>query len=537
MQARPSRQAAVLVVFSIIALAVASLWRLWEQDIWWQIRAGRDLAASWRFPVADEWSYSARGGEWLNIQWLSTLILHGVHRLAGVTGLILLRGLLAGLLALFVARVAWRGSGRAGVALALMPVVWLACAYRLQVRSDTFVLVVFAVLIDVATGPAPARTRRAAGVAAVLLAANLHAGTAPFVTGAAVAFLLADWRGWRQDLGWLIATAGAFLVTPYHVEVLPVLWRHVWYASANLIENPDHRQLSWRRFDARLHGFTAWAWLALVTAATVVGTFAPRLAQAWRRRPWALLVLLGLAAMSIDRDRVVPYAALFAVPAVAALLAKLARPGLVAALCWLFVPVQLLVFPARWGFGEDDRIDPVGAVAWINQQHPHGQILHLMGEGNYLLGHTEYPVFVDTRESMYRDLQRTYVDMVNVPETMAQVIARYDVRTVLFPRSFFQLPFRGQPRRASFFPKRDWALVYFDPGWIVLVRRTPEHAAMIAREEFVFLVPYLAPDVYPELPGRTAETDAQYSAELTRCLSRQPTSAFCRAAERVWHGE
>ena len=525
-----------LVTTGAVILGGACCWRLWEQDVWWQIRAGHDLVATLRLPAGEEWSYTSRGKPWENIQWLATVVLWAVHAIGGVTGLIVLRGLLAAALALFIGRTAWRISGKATVALALIVVAWLACAYRIQVRPDTFVLVVFAALVDLWTSNATPHRKRTVTFGLIVLAANLHAGTAPAVAGVAVALLAASWRSVRSEIGWLVAFPLACLFTPYHVEFVPILWRHLFVGDYS-IPNPDIRPLSWERFQVARFGFTATAWAVLVVLALVVRSmpqgFAPRTPSPWRRGPWSMAALVGLTVMSIRHDRIVPYSAIFAVPLVAALLAGRGRRavGAIASICWLLVPLQLWVFPARWGFGEDARIDPVFAVAWIHENAPQPNILHLAGEGNYLLGHApEYPVFIDTREAPYRALEDTYAKMVDQPEVMQAVIERWGIQTVLLPMSWFRVPYQGQWRRAVFLPKKSWALVHFDARWVVLVHRTDANGPLIEKFEYHFLVPYLPTDSFAKRVDGTAESAQRLRDEVERCLGVWPDSPLCNAA-------
>merc|ERR1719444_394994 len=76
---------------------------LWEQDVWWQLRAGDELWQTWRLQRQDEWSYTAYGAEWYNIWWVATLIISAVHSIGGVAGLVVFRGCLASLYVFLVA--------------------------------------------------------------------------------------------------------------------------------------------------------------------------------------------------------------------------------------------------------------------------------------------------------------------------------------------------------------------------------------------------------------------------------------------------
>jgi hypothetical protein len=53
-----------------------------EYDIFWQIRAGREIFESGQVQTMDTWSFTAKGAPWYNFQWLSCLVCYLVSRLA-----------------------------------------------------------------------------------------------------------------------------------------------------------------------------------------------------------------------------------------------------------------------------------------------------------------------------------------------------------------------------------------------------------------------------------------------------------------------
>ena len=80
-----------LAVAILAALGAATGWQLWEQDVFWQSRAGGEILAGQGIQTIDTWSLTANGRPWLNTQWLATVLIHLVHAGYGITGLIGLR--------------------------------------------------------------------------------------------------------------------------------------------------------------------------------------------------------------------------------------------------------------------------------------------------------------------------------------------------------------------------------------------------------------------------------------------------------------
>lgn len=541
----PCRGRWALVVAVVVLGAAATTWRLWEQDVFWQVRAGRELVATWHWPTEDTWSYTAAGGPWHNFQWLSTLLLAAVERVGGIAGLVLLRvGAVALLLGLALMGMRAVRQRNAWLTAALAGLLWLGCARRFQVRSDFFVTLAFAALLAVDLAPWSWRARRLAFVGLVVLAANLHPGTAPFVQLAALVCIARDKHGspWRREAVPIAAVLAGLFVTPYHVHVLPYLWQHLFYSAYQAVPNPDHQPLmvasSWSGRNAL--GPAAWLILMLAAGAMAVRRLHASDRTAVLREGGTLALLALLAGLTLNRDRVLPYATIFAVASIGrfwpegqvARVQRVVGIGL-AALVWLVaIPLWLSRPAVQFGLGLDARLHPVGAAGFIAKHGLRPQVLHFQGEGNYLLyALPDTPVFLDTRESMYASLAPIYRDMVNDPELMNAVMDRHQVNTVLLPESFLLTPWRdGTSRRAAFFPKRSFALVYFDEHYLLLARRIPEHAALIAAHEYQYLLPYRDPTAYLSTQGRTPERDLVFQREVERCRREVPSLLHCQVA-------
>ena len=138
--------AALAVLLPALAALIANLSSV---DLAYQLRAGGEILDGLGIPRSDTWTYTAFGEPWLDQQWGAQVILAAVYRLAGWTGLVVLRavlvGALIGLVFLFcrlrgadVRRAAW---------LALAGFVVSAVA--LGLRPQLFGMVLFALVLVV----------------------------------------------------------------------------------------------------------------------------------------------------------------------------------------------------------------------------------------------------------------------------------------------------------------------------------------------------------------------------------------------------
>src|SRR5688572_32792285 len=83
------------VALPVLAALLASLSSV---DLAYHLRAGDEIIASGSIPRVDTWTFTAEGLPWVDQQWGSQIILSTVFRLAGWTGLALLRAALVGVI-------------------------------------------------------------------------------------------------------------------------------------------------------------------------------------------------------------------------------------------------------------------------------------------------------------------------------------------------------------------------------------------------------------------------------------------------------
>lgn len=533
-----------------LALGAACAWTVTEQDIFWQIRAGEDLVRLRAFPQIDSWSFTAAGKPWWNVQWLSTLLFAALYHLGGAPALVLGRVALVacwmGVLAATIRAVVPRARVLT-TCLTLLPLFWTALSFRLELRSDTLVFVVFA---EIVRRFHRGTLRRWQLPCFVMLAANLHVGTAPFVSALAIYLTLLDHRSsWRSTLGLTLASCAALFVTPYHVRVLTHWTRHFFYSAHTTMYNPDHQPLAWRHFEPSVFGLHGWAWLALSTLAVIgfLATPPRRSAQipanvmgcrdARRERWLGVLGFVLLTAMCANRLRVLPYQLMFLTPHLARtltrLIAKIPRAHTLAtagAAIAVSVTVHELTHgKLEYGLSLSPRMYPIGSAAFIAREQLTPNLFQTFAFGAYTVyALRDYKDFVDTRETMFDGLQTEILEAYASPALTQRMMDRYgiNVSMVPIPKTALVAGLGYRNAITEYLPKEQWALVYFDDISVVVVRRIPEHASVIERHEYRYLYPNLPPGNFLRMRPDASKL-ARYREEVERCLHDEPTNAFC----------
>jgi len=544
---------AIGVILAVV-FGAASLWEITEQDIYWQIRAGDELLRSLHFPEVDTWSFAAKGKPWMNFQWLSTILFRAAF-VFGPTGLVLARGLavlslflvLAGLVRAHASKTpAWFAE------LTLLPLAYLATAFRLQLRSDTLVFIVFAFVLAWRSVRASDPKSPWVYVGAVVLAANLHPGTSPFVMVASGWALYTSEMPVRRTLAFFGALVPACFIAPYHLHVIPFWKRHFFYFEEQVLTNPDHQ-----RFDPTIHldvsrsGVAGVVWVALsilVTVALLVS-----LGQAWGRSQSraravvALVIFAGLSWLCRDRIRAIPYQVIFGLPFAAKLFgtvwASMEKRRTVALLRWA-VPtaVAIVLFPYHLvttkmviAFRESPSMYPIESVGFIRKNAIRPNLYHTFAYGAYVVWYLrDQPDFVDPRETPFRELEQDYLKAYASPEHAQMLYERFGVNATLVPIPKTALiPGMGyRDLIEEYMPREKWALVYWDDISVLVVRRIPEHAHVIAEHEYKYLRPNLPPGNFLVSGTRKREEVRAFGREVERCLAERPADAFCKASER-----
>jgi hypothetical protein len=467
----PAAATVAAVAFLAAAVLPGATWPLVDGDVWWHIRAGREIVATGRVPDHDTWSLAGSGREWISQDWLANVALAAAHGLGewGPTLLSLTFGLLVvATFALLFAAVRLHGRGRAGP---LATTAWLALGLLvagpvLGVRVQVVDLTLTAVVVWVLWRYLADRRRRwlAALPAVAAVWVNLHAGfPLLFLAGGGVVVgevldrLLGRRAGeeplaWRQigELGVALAVAAAALaLNPNGVAMYgyPLYTLGIGSLGAYILE--------WSRPDpATLPGQLLAVFVCLAVVPTLL--FARS-----RLRTADALMLVGLTAMSLLAVRFVlvagPIGSAIAaatltpvlaetrigrrLTAIGASLGRAPAGGRAAVNVGLCVVVVVLgtsvafarVAPSaqRTAISEEA---PVAAVRWIVEHEPGATVFNRYEWGGYLgFVRPGEPVFIDGRADVYGDaIIRRYAQTILLEIDPRAELDRYGVDAVLF---------------------------------------------------------------------------------------------------------
>lgn len=467
-----------------------------DTDTWWHLAAGRQTLESGHILQTDLFSHTRYGSPWVNHSWLSQVVLYWLFAHFSYAGLGLwMATVVTAAFVLVYLQMEGDPFTRAFIlilAAATSAVVWIA---RPQLLSFLLTAVVAYILYLFKWR----RVNRLWLLPPVfVLWVNLHAGyalgfmvLAAFVGGEVLNWLLVpvapaqdpilDWRGIGLVIGMTALSALLLVINPnttrmwtYYLDTVRIgvlqdfiqewrspdfhpLYTHpfIWLLLATLAA----MGLSGRRVDGSDLALVGMFAYASLLAGRNFGPFALVTAPVLSRHVTPILYRIAAALQGIGIRLFFSAPPPFSARRGAANLLLLA---LIVALAVVKIRIPLTV-----AFNEQEQRKglPVGAVEWIRQHHPAGEMFNPYNWGGYLIWALwpDYRVFVDGRTDLYGDaLLRRYLQVQLGRPGLQETLAEYNIHLVL------TYPDDGLSQQLAC--SGEWRKVYRDEVAVVWVR-------------------------------------------------------------------
>jgi len=263
----PSR----IVAFAVFAAIPVKLLarRLEDPDLWWHLKTGALIVRNHAIPAVDPYSYTAPGKPWIVQEWLSEVILYGIHKAFGLYGILFYRAIVVLIVYVLVARLLVRRMGSGMGTWALLGLTAFAGAINWTERPNLLSFLLFVVTLTLLE-------RRDRWIwwflPLAVLWSNLH-GMVVLGIGLVALVALVEWlkilarwpgadRTWAMRLGLVSLTGiGAAFLNPYG----PGLFVHA-FRLIRLVQNFVGE---WASPDFHQSGQIVFMVLVLVTVAVL----------------------------------------------------------------------------------------------------------------------------------------------------------------------------------------------------------------------------------------------------------------------------
>jgi tetratricopeptide (TPR) repeat protein len=481
--------AAALTLLTILVCMT----RYADYDLWWHLKLGEQIFATWRLPSLDSFSYTVAGRHQFTGEWLADLLIYLTYQGGGFLGLNLLKAalLLATFRLLYLQMMESMPEKRGAVVAAMVTLVLVlfAVRFRLFVRPYLFSLPLLAATLHLLG------KRHTAGKGIYLLPplmlvwANMSVGAVfgLFALGVALVVDLLQRRSLRL-LPVLLLAVAASLANPetYRLYTLSLDLTSDPYRTLVGEYQPISREIL---FGSGLRYTLCFQLLA------VGGILSLVLLRGWRN-PFQLILFAFLLYESFRQVRLVELFSLVAAPSCFALLAHLSgrlprlperldqlpsyalAAGIVALIPWTVFNSPVYTF----GVGPKEGAFPEGAIRFLDRERIDGRMFNSYGFGGYIIwAGNGRKVFIDGRyRRVYTPAE--YGEYKGIMESAAAwsaaekkhgfdyAVIEYDLLSRRFPEHLLANP--------------EWALVYWDNQALVFVKRTPGRAGLIAAREY-----------------------------------------------------
>ncbi|MCX6356974.1 MAG: tetratricopeptide repeat protein [Candidatus Aureabacteria bacterium] len=527
----------ILLIAAIFCCAITKILGL---DIWWHMAVGKYLLHTRSFPTRDVFSFT--GGAWDNKEWLFGIFVYLIHRLGGVDLMTIAKALLftATFVVLYVVSV--KRSGNHYLSLGVVLLAALACRIRLAFRPELVSYLAMAVLLLFLYEYFQGRRRALCFFPLIMLLwVNFHPLAfvgliilAIYLAGALVARLMPDVarkNGWRvlagRELGFLalilVATCIAFICNPISTHRFFSPYELLTTHSAFLSTLTEVKPLPIFRFPA----FAGVVLLSVFTLVMFMATMEPF--------DTMILVVFGLFSVSMARNA--PLLPICAAPIIACQFGRLftvLTPDIAAALArWrraadtaiVVAFAAILVWACAqpdFGLGYSGLLYPEGAVRYVLENNPPGQMFNIYDWGGYQIWtlYPRYLVFMDGRgPDVYGpELWAEYETVELGRDGWDKVLDRYGVNLILISTGN-----KLHPLIARLDSSPSWRLVYWDFPSMVFLRNIPANRRLIDAYEYKALdtkepnFKYLVPAVEVQIMSELHDYMKQHPDSLGGC--------------------
>jgi hypothetical protein len=455
-----------------------------DTDMYWHLRTGQFIWQTHSVPMSDPFSWTAFGTPWVDVHWLSQVILFGVYSLLGTPGLALLVAALVVLAFAFV----WKQMEGGPFLRAFIVVLAAAAAGAVWTPRSQMATFVLTALVGYLVYLYKWKQCDRLWVIPIVFVAwvNLHGGyIAGFMLlGAVLAGEIGhrvlgftgpevlNWKRWRKLLIITLISGAALLINPYTFNALLLPFKTV-----NLGVLQDFIQ-EWAAPNFHELYQQPMVWMLLLTL-VVIGWSGRRLDAS----DAALLVIFAYISFLARRN--IGLFALICAPVLsrhaAALIGRYRwgrRPlsrG-VPLLNWIvlmviglavLLKVILPITPAAQQQAEN-KILPASAANWIVDHQPTGKLFNSYNWGGYLLWRLwpQYPIYTDGRTDVYANsFLQEYLQIVTGQLDAPALFDQRGIKVVMVEQA--------APLVAQLLKSGGWQEAFRDEMAVVLTRRAP----------------------------------------------------------------
>lgn len=460
-----------------------------DADVGWHIRTGEYILDHHTVPRHDLYSFSKPGAPWYAWEWLTDVIFGGLHRIAGLKGVVLAAGLLISLFALTLIRRMVRRGAHLFVALAVALLGVGGSSMHFLARPHLLTMLLLSVSVWMIEEDRKRPSRRIWWLVPITaIWTNLHGGFLALIAVLGLLVIGSAIEAWFGSAGTIrdavryakltVACGAATLLNPYgwnlHRHVIEYL-RSDWIRNVvQEFQSPSFRSENMLQFEALLLIGLIVAGAQLRQWKVVEGLWilfwAHMALGSVRHAPLFITVTTPILAGEISSwwTRWTAHVRRGTLPDILNLMAADARKGFRRSSVWpaaVMVGLVLVGRPVKWPRDFPDFVFPAQMVRGHSELILQSRVLTTDQWADYLIYvNPAQKVFIDGRSDFYGpEIGNDYIHLTAGNWDWRPLLERYRFNLVLLPvESALVQILKTAP---------DWRVLEDDGKRILLVRR------------------------------------------------------------------
>ena len=475
----------ILLVVFLCVCAVYCLTPVHNGNFFWHIRNGEDILDTGEIRTSDPFTWSVRGEEWLQQEWVAEVLFAVSWRAPGEAGPVILKMFIILFSILLISATA-RLKGAGIRSIVIVAVLWFVLSHgRWIVRPHIFTIFFFSLyLYLIERGTGGFWKSILIFIPLQIIWTNTHAG---FITGYFLLSIPMTEEFIRRKWKKCGKKAGVLLVAILSAGIHPNGYGSIAYLT-DFYKQPLFRESIrewWSPFHSHYQPGHTLSTTAILLVILLVGTWAIII---WKRKqssPVKIGAFLILSLAAIMTSRNIDLLALAAVAWIPPLLKNVRLPvAIPASMLAVTIAIPVLIGipreigpPRDVGAGIDWSIYPVELVAYLreNPELLHARVLNTNEVSGYLQYEfgDELPLYMDGRCLLFpEDLYREYLFLTTMPDTnityqQLAILEEKEIELVLM-----NYPQHKGSVLYSLAASPDWLPLYWDNLTVVYAKRS-----------------------------------------------------------------
>ena len=525
----------LFIFFGFCALFAAQ--KIADPDFWWHLKTGEWIWQHKAIPYVDSFSYTFKGAEWINYEWLFHALIYPIYQLSGFGGLIAFETivvLLTFLVLFFACREKDGGNRWLSITILFMTllVAWGRFSIRPQIISFLLLALYLYLLILHREEKVTSRQLILFLIPAHILWVNVHGSfllgiflAGAYALGRFVPLALSNHRDLKpvfQDrqlqglllLCLLLVVASFFNPYTYRVFLFPIKIAMAEEALRSIAE--------WIPVDIRSLGLFVIEPTMWYRALFLMGVLSFLIRIDNMKKVEHIVIFAVFSYMAFKHIRFCTDFAIVTTPMIISNLAQFQWRARRWKWVFLLPLLILIVFSAnnvrelisqkRLGLGIWTNY-PEMTVKFLKEHNVRGNIYNDYGYGGYLIWHLwpNIPVFIDGRTPTIYDQDFLWLHGMTMQkkEVWEKVAERYEIDIILIS----DYREKGYASFSNWLDgDQDWMLVAFDDVSSLYIKRVPRFEGLIKQYGFRYLRPAFVTMEY----AKQWKENKRYLQELER---------------------